>query len=129
MFEPLMHVPYMTTEQMIEVDRAMAEDFHIELIQMMEKAGRNLAHLARTRFLGGSPVGKTVVILAGTGGKRDGALVCACCLYNWGAHVQAFLTKSPQAFTGVRAHQLGILQQMNVPLLGLRQLHKSKKSI
>jgi hypothetical protein len=30
---------------MIEVDRAMIEDYHIDLIQMMENAGRNLAHL------------------------------------------------------------------------------------
>lgn len=116
MFEALMHVPYITTEQMLEVDRAMAEDLHIELIQMMENAGRNLAHLARTRFLGGSPVGKTVVILAGTGGNGGGALVCARRLYNWGAHVQIFLTKSPQAFTGVPAHQLDILQRMQVPI-------------
>ena len=48
-------VPYLTTDQMREVDRAMIEDFHIELIQMMENAGRNLAHLARDRFLGGNP--------------------------------------------------------------------------
>ena len=42
-------------EQMIEVDRAMIEDYGIELIQMMENAGRNLAHLARERFLDGNP--------------------------------------------------------------------------
>lgn len=40
-------IPYLTTEQMIEVDRAMMDDYKIELIQMMENAGRNLAHLAR----------------------------------------------------------------------------------
>ena len=28
-------IPYVTTEQMIEVDRAMMEDVRIELIQMM----------------------------------------------------------------------------------------------
>lgn len=39
-------IPYLTTEQMVEVDRAMIEDYRIELIQMMESAGRNLAHLA-----------------------------------------------------------------------------------
>ncbi len=32
-------IPYVTTEQMIEVDRAMMEDYRIELIQMMENAG------------------------------------------------------------------------------------------
>ena len=46
-------VPWLTTEQMVEVDRAMMEDLRIELLQMMasENAGRNLAHLARQRFL------------------------------------------------------------------------------
>lgn len=47
--------PYLTTDQMREVDRAMVQDFHIHLILMMENAGRTLAHLARTRFLGGKP--------------------------------------------------------------------------
>ena len=51
-------LPSVDTDQMIEVNRAMIEDFHIALIQMMENAGRNLAHLARVRFLGGDPRGK-----------------------------------------------------------------------
>ncbi len=62
-------VPYITTEQMIEVDRAMMEDYRIELKQMMENAGRNLAHLARELFLDGDPRDRTVVVLAGTGGN------------------------------------------------------------
>ncbi len=65
-------VPYLTTEQMIEVDRAMMEDYTIGLIQMMENAGRNLAHLARERFFEGDPQGKQVIILAGTGGIGGG---------------------------------------------------------
>ena len=68
-------VPYLTTEQMVEVDRAMVEDFRIDLIQMMENAGRNLAHLARIRFFDGDPRGKEVVVLAGTGGTGGRALV------------------------------------------------------
>ena len=36
-------VPALATEQMRAVDRAMVEDLHIELVQMMENAGRNLA--------------------------------------------------------------------------------------
>lgn len=121
------NVPYLTTEQMIEVDRAMIEDYHIELIQMMENAGRNLAHLARIRFLDGNPIGKTVVMLAGSGGNGGGALVCARRLYNWGACVQVFLTKSPQAFTGVPAHLLDILQQMNVPIAQAKTVTQVEK--
>lgn len=107
-------VPYVNTEQMIEVDRAMMEDFKIELIQMMENAGRNLAHLARVRFLDGNPSGKRIVVLAGTGGNGGGALVCARRLHNWGAKVRVFVTKSDEDFTSIPAHQLDILKRMGV---------------
>ena len=76
--------PYVTTPQMVEVDRAMIEDFKIKLIQMMENAGRNLAHLTRIRFLDGDPQGRRVIVLAGGGGNGGGALVAARRLHNWG---------------------------------------------
>jgi NAD(P)H-hydrate epimerase len=109
-------IPYVTTEQMIEVDRAMVEDARIELIQMMENAGRNLAHLARMRFFDGNPWGKHVVVLAGTGGNGGGALVCARRLHTWGARVQVVVTHPAENFTPVPAHQLDILQRMQVPV-------------
>jgi NAD(P)H-hydrate epimerase len=101
---------------MIEVDRAMMEDMRIELIQMMENAGRNLAQLARARFFAGDARGKNVAVLAGTGGNGGGALVCARRLHNWGAQVQVFLTRPAAEFTPVPAHQLDILQRMKVPV-------------
>jgi NAD(P)H-hydrate epimerase len=109
-------LPYVTTEQMIEVDRAMVEDVRIELIQMMENAGRNLAHLARMRFFEGNPQGKHVVVLAGTGGNGGGALVCARRLHTWGARVQVVVTRPAEDFTAVPTHQLDILQRMQVPV-------------
>ena len=108
------NIPYLTTEQMIEVDRAMMEDYKIELIQMMENAGRNLAHLARDRFFDGNPHGKNVVVLAGTGGNGGGALVCARRLHNYGAKVQVFTTKPDADFTPIPAHQLDILHRMDI---------------
>ena len=101
---------------MIEVDRAMIEDYKIELIQMMENAGRNLAHLARIRFFDGDPCGRRVVILAGTGGNGGGALVCARWLHNYGAHVQVLITKPDSKFSPIPAHQLAILRRMKVPV-------------
>jgi hypothetical protein len=56
-------IPYLSTEQMIEVDRTMIEDFGIELVQMMENAGRALAHLARARFLAGDSIDRHVTIM------------------------------------------------------------------
>ncbi len=109
-------VPYVTTAQMAEVDRAMLEDYRIDLVRMMENAGRNLAHLARERFLRGDPRGRRVVVLAGTGGNGGGALVCARRLHNYGAHVHAFITRPDAAFTPVPAEQLAILRRMGVPV-------------
>ncbi len=109
-------IPHLTTAQMIEVDRAMMEDYRIELVQMMENAGRNLAHLARARFLGGDPRGKSVLVLAGTGGNGGGVLVCARRLLNWGAKVHVATTKSPTEFRGIPAHQLDILQRMGAEI-------------
>ncbi len=113
---PANEVLYVTADQMAEVDRAMVDDLKIELIQMMENAGRNLAHLARLRFLDRDPRGKLVIILAGTGGNGGGALVCARWLHNWGAQVQVFVTRPDQDFSPVSGHQLGILRRMSVPI-------------
>lgn len=115
MFPLVEDVPHLTTEQMVEVDRVMMEDYGISLVQMMENAGRNLAHLARVRFLGGNPAGKTVAVLAGSGGNGGGAMVCARHLHNWGARVRVFLTKPPDALIGVPALQMRILRRMGVP--------------
>jgi NAD(P)H-hydrate epimerase len=101
---------------MIEVDRAMMEDYKIDLIQMMENAGRNLAHLARERFLNGDPRGRKVVVLAGTGGNGGGALVCARRLHNYGAEVRVFTAKPDADFAPVPGHQLDIVRRMNVPV-------------
>ncbi len=105
-------LPYLSAGQMVEVDRAMVEDFGIELLQMMENAGRNLAHLARVRFLDGDPCGKRVAVMAGPGGNGGGALVCARRLLGWGARVRVFTTRPDERFAPVPAHQLRILRHL-----------------
>lgn len=44
-------IPVVTVDQMREVDRLMIDEMQIELLQMMENAGRALAEQAR-RYLG-----------------------------------------------------------------------------
>jgi len=107
-------IPAVETHQMIEIDRTMMEDYRIELIQMMENAGRNLAHLARERFLGGNPAGKHILVLAGSGANGGGALVAARRLSNWGARVTVGLGREPETMTPIPAHQLDILQRMKI---------------
>ncbi len=110
-------VPYLTTEQMIEVDRAMIEDFGIELAQMMESAGRNLAALSRSRFLDGDPRGRRVVALAGPGGNGGGALVAARRLHGWGAEPVVALGAPAERFAPVPAQQLAIVRRLGVPVI------------
>lgn len=117
----LADTPALTTAQMIEVDRAMIEDYRIELIQMMENAGRNLAELAR-HMLGGIVKGKSITILCGNGGNGGGGMTAARRLHNWGAQVTVALTKSGDEFRGVPAHQLDILKRMNIPIIELGSL-------
>ena len=102
------------TSEMIEVDRLMIEAYHIELIQMMENAGRCLAIVARETFLQGDPQDKQIAIFAGTGGNGGGALVCARRLHNWGAQVQVNLTASPEKMTPIPRHQYTILKRMGI---------------
>ena len=111
-----MDIPNLTTEQMREVDLAMIQYFHIELIQMMENAGRNLAHLARFRFLDGDPRRKNIAVLAGSGGNGGGVLVAARRLHNWGAAVRVYVTKDKTEFTPIPAHQFDILSRMGVSI-------------
>lgn len=110
----LAELPALDGPAMVELDRAMMEDVWIELIQMMENAGRNLAHLARQRFLAGDPRGRRVLVLAGSGGNGGGALVAARRLHNWGADVLVALGQEACAMAPVPAHQRQILEQMRV---------------
>ncbi|MEP3477750.1 MAG: NAD(P)H-hydrate epimerase [Fuerstiella sp.] len=109
-------VPHLTTDQMIEVDRAMIQDFGIELIQMMENAGRGLARLAMSRFLPQSATSKKVLVLAGRGGNGGGALVAARRLHHWGATVEVALTRPADSFDGIPKHQLAIVKKLNIPI-------------
>ena len=99
-------VPALTTDQMRDVDRAMIEDLRIDLIQMMENAGRSLAELAVDRFSADS-----VTVLAGPGGNGGGGMVAARHLANRGRTVSVVLSE-PDSLTPVPAHQADILSRM-----------------
>ncbi len=106
---------------MREVDRIMIEELRIELIQMMESAGRSLAALARDRFLDGDPTDRRVLILCGTGNNGGGGLVCARRLFGWGASLQVMTTRPIEEFLGVPEHQADIIQRLGVPMTAAGQ--------
>ena len=106
-------LPWLTTAQMVEVDRLMIEEWHINLVQMMENAGRNLAELVK-RYLGGSISGKQVIVLSGTGNNGGGGMVAARHLHNWGAAVELILIGSVDKLKKIPEQQLKIIQKMGL---------------
>jgi len=102
-------VPAITTDRMREVDRVMIEELGIELIQMMENAGRNLALLAVQRY---SP--ESVTVLAGPGGNGGGGMAAARHLANRGIRVTVTPVKAIEEMTPIPAQQAQILRQMAV---------------
>jgi NAD(P)H-hydrate epimerase len=108
-----LHIPFITSEQMREVDRAMMDDYNITLLQMMENAGRNLGRLAQNRFLN-EGADDHIVVLAGSGGNGGGALVCARYLHSYGHKVQVLLSRPAGAMRDVPLHQLNILLKLGV---------------
>jgi len=110
-------MPWLTTEQMIEVDRIMVDDLHIGLAQMMESAGLGLARLARGRFLADDPRDRRVVVLAGPGGNGGGALVAARRLHGWGAEVTVVTSAPDDRFVDVPAEQLDRVDRLDIARL------------
>lgn len=105
---PPASVPWLSVDQMIEVDRLMIEEMQIALIQMMENAGRNLAMVARW-MLGGDARAGRVVVLAGPGGNGGGGLVCARHLAVAGADVCVALGTGKAALGHVPTLQIDAL--------------------
>ncbi|MCI0484592.1 MAG: NAD(P)H-hydrate epimerase [candidate division NC10 bacterium] len=106
-------IPWLTVEQMREIDRLMVEEYRIDLSRMMENAGRNLAVLARA-LLGGTVRDKRIMVLTGPGGNGGGGLVAARHLANAGAIVGISLGKPPEGTAPVTAEQLAIVRALGI---------------
>ena len=94
----------LTAEQMAAVDELAEERYGVQLIQMMENAGRQLASHAIT-LLGGSVTGKNILVLCGPGNNGGGGMVAARHLHNWGASVQVALAVDADRLKTVPAQQ------------------------
>lgn len=106
-----LQIPVITTSQMREVDRLAVEEYGIQIIQMMENAGRNLAELVR-RMLGNSVLKRSVAVAVGKGNNGGGGLVAARHLYNWGAEVSILTPYEP--LSGISEIQMKIIENLPV---------------
>lgn len=103
-------VPAVSANEMRRVDRVAVEDVGLELLQMMENAGRGLAW--HVRDLGDD----RAIVVAGDGGNGGGGLACARHLANRDVSVRVVLDRPPEELTGAAAHQHRIVGEMAVPV-------------
>ncbi|MDY6819977.1 MAG: NAD(P)H-hydrate epimerase [Halobacteriales archaeon] len=102
-------VPSVTASEMREVDRIAVEEVGLQLLQMMENAGRNLAGQCRQRHTDGE-----IVIVAGSGGNGGGGLACGRHLANRGLSVSIVLDRPPAELQGAVETQYRILDEMDI---------------
>ena len=114
-------VTAVTTDEMRDVDRVAVEGIGLDLVRMMEHAGRGLARtVIHVRGVDGGVDDhageKPVTVVAGNGGNGGGGLACARHLANRGIDVRVVLDRDGSEVDGVTATQLGILTAMDVPV-------------
>ena len=103
-------VPAVTAAEMRAVDRVAVEELGLQLLQMMENAGRGLAAAVQQR----AP--SSVVVVAGSGGNGGGGMASARHLANHGVDVRVVLDRDPASLSGAAATQYRILDEMSVPV-------------
>jgi NAD(P)H-hydrate epimerase len=115
---PALPIPALTPDRMSRVDRIMVDDFGVTVLQLMEVAGQAVAAWARERFLEGDARGKTVLVLAGSGGNGGDGMVAARFLHSWGAHPVVWLSHEPATLQvqGAGAHQFRSLRTLGLPI-------------
>ena len=106
----------LTRDEMAEVDRLMIEDFKVDLLMMMENAGKSIAVMAR-ELLGKEVLDKKIAVLVGKGNNGGGGLVACRHLHNWGANVDAIVAAQRNDLKEAPELQLTILDQMGIPII------------
>ena len=103
-------VPWLSVSEMRAIDETMFSELGVELKQMMENAGRNLAVLARLLLDGAA--GCRVTVLAGPGGNGGGGLVAARHLIVAGAAVRVRLGAPAERLSPATRDQLQIVASL-----------------
>jgi NAD(P)H-hydrate epimerase len=109
-------VVYVTAEEMRRIDDITTREFQVDVIMLMENAGRATATLAR-QMLQGTTFGKRVACLVGGGNNGGDGMVAARHLANWGADVKVIVGATKDKMKDVPLGQLRILEKMGIPIL------------
>ncbi len=105
-----MDIPTVSSEQMKKIDDLATRHFGLDLVQLMENAGRATACLAREVL--GRLENRRISILVGKGNKGGDAIAAARHLHNWGAKVTVIIPDHPDNISKINKEQLGVLRSM-----------------
>lgn len=106
-------IAYLTSDELRRVDEAAINEYGIDVLSLMENAGRQTALLAKT-ILNGKAAGRRVTILVGKGNNGGDGLVAARHLHNWGADVGLALGSTRDELGVVPAEHLAALEKMGL---------------
>jgi NAD(P)H-hydrate epimerase len=109
-------VVYVTAEEMRRIDEITIREFGVDVLMLMENAGRAMATLAR-RMLKGTTFRKRITCLVGGGNNGGDGMVAARHLANWGADVNVIVGTTKDRMKEVPLGQLHILEKMGIPIL------------
>jgi NAD(P)H-hydrate epimerase len=109
-------VVYVTAEEMRRIDDITIREFQVDIVMLMENAGRATATLAR-QMLQGRTIGKRVACLVGGGNNGGDGMVAARHLANWGADVEVIVGTTKDRMKSVPLAQLHILEKIGLPIL------------
>ena len=109
-------VVYVTAEEMRKIDDMSIREFQVDVLMLMENAGRAAAVIARQMLLG-QTIGKRVACLVGGGNNGGDGMVAARHLANWGAVVKVISGTSKDRMKSVPLGQLNIIEKMGIPIL------------
>ena len=109
-------VVYVTAVEMRRMDDVTIHEFHVDVLVLMENAGRATATLAK-QMLRETTFGKRVACLVGGGNNGGDGMVAARHLANWGAEVNVIVGATKDRMKDVPLGQLYVLEKMGIPIL------------
>ena len=109
-------IVFVTAEEMTKMDDVTIQEFHVDVLVLMENAGRATAALAK-QMLRETTFGKRVACLVGGGNNGGDGMVAARHLANWGAEVNVIVGATKDRMKDVPLEQLHVLEKMGIPIL------------
>ena len=109
-------IVYVTSDEMRRIDDTTVREFQVDVLMLMENAGRATATLAK-QMLQGRIIGKRVACLVGGGNNGGDGMVAARHLANWGVNVEMIVGTIKDRMKNVPLGQFHILEKMGIPIL------------